>query len=215
MKQFDPAGRIEFEKGIKDAVSRQVLEEVSRIEAKARALKRENKHPQSELAPEIESLKARAALGYQQQAQFYQETLGEYEKKWKKERDRHPNNELARLNRARNRIDVLTDQECVELALAYGQDPESLETEEANLLAARLRGTKEGSAYYEQLRDDMRNAHANQPWLKDPNAASLYRDMKMIENTQPGKAVFDAEGQVMQIDIEELIDFDGRLDSPA
>ena len=207
MRKFEAAYRTELESAGGDLMLSQLLEELFNIEAKAKKLKAEGKHPRAELAHEVEQLAGRVSLGYYERALAADEYIDTRREEYEKIRDRQPQNELARIQRAKLKIDSLSDKQAENLAQSFAAGVASLTAEEAQTLASR--GTE---MERETVRNAIRDQLIDKPWIaKDDEATQLYRESETLKSLPPGNVLIDG----MAIHVEHLVDFDDAMDSPA
>lgn len=192
-------------------VNKEITRVLRDLDSKAKTLREAGKLPLHELADEISMFEAAVTrLNFETVAAINTE-IGELRSEWEKNRDRHADQDLAKINRASNRIGALSDDQCVTLGNAYLEDG-SLNEYEINALSARFRqagldvdldALHRASSYY----------HGTEPWLQTPEAGELIAYRDRLAGLKGGETFFEdkAEDVYIPMPVKDLIDYNGEL----
>ena len=213
---FDPTSRIMLENGAPDNINRQLLAKIGDIESRAAKLRAEGRAPSAEMLDEISSLKASVDLARIETLAALDVDIAGLEATWTKARDKNPTGELAALQRARNEVDGLSDDEVRAIVLAYSSDDSpDLNMPTLNELRGRLRQLGEdGAAELSTLNDAVEKRRGDMPWLQSGEGRELadYRDL--LSKLGPGEVLYrDPAGDAQfPVKLDDIIDYKGELD---
>ena len=206
MRRFEPVMRVELEQTA-TGMSAQIIDELSKIEAKARKIREEGRDPRVHLAPEVSVLAGRVNLGYKAEREAIAEQFKQDQEQWETKRDRKPEAELARIERAKLKIDSLDDTEVENLGFQFASGVADISLEEAQRLAARSK--KDGKEVVNQaIKDNL----LDRPWIRESDDnLKLYARDKAITGVPKENVLVDG----MAIHLEHLVDFDNELNQLA
>ena len=222
-KLFNPTLRVLFENSA-DHLNGQVIAKLAEIEAEARQMRAENarqetegrrgeKHiPAMDLKPKIDALRSALVRGRLETIDAIDGEFAEMKSSYQKDRARHADQSLLEIRDAENKFHGLTDDECTELVFQYGTGAD-LNLAELNALKGRLRD-QNATPELDALKRTIKSRRADTPWLDgEGRKIADYRDQ--MQNLQGGELLYvDQEtGETIKTDFEDLIDFDGELDT--
>ena len=202
-----------FESGATDHLNSQILAAIHETDAEAAKIRENGGAPALDLKEKVDMLRTSVIRARLETIAAIDGEIDSIRATWEKNRDRNPDRELARIRRAENEINALTDAECADLALRYSADAEDLGPAALNALRARLRMSG-AEAEMDVLTDAIHDRRDDRPWISgDPEATKLadYRDK--LDSLTGSQVLYDGEQGTAALEFMDLIDFDGELDA--
>ena len=211
---FDPTARIMLENGAASNLNRQLLAKITDIESRAAKLREEGRSPSAEMRDEVEALKGSVDLARIETLSALDVDIAALEATWMKARDKNPTGELAALQRARNEVNGLADDEVSALVLAYiGDEAPDLNMPTLNELRARLRAMGEnGAAELSTLNDGIVKRRGDAPWLQSGEGAELADYKDLLSKLNSGEVLYRGDEGQFPVKLDAIIDFNGELD---
>lgn len=210
--RFDALSRVSLEKNPGSKINTDILSQIRAIESKAEVARSQGLNPKVETAADVQELTGKIAFSYMKLAEAYNVEIDNVRQQWEKQRDKNPNQELAQIRRAETMINAMSDKELSQLAMNYSADYADLNQAEVNILAGKLNQDPSLKTEFDLLKDAMREFHANEPWLSDPDVKAMHEESERLQNLEPGAVVVELDGARQAAHIETLIDYDGELD---
>ena len=205
---FNQTYRVLFESQT-DNLSRIIGQELTRIDAEAADIRARGGSPAGELTDRVDTFRAAIEQARKETVDLLREDLKATKVQWQKERDRRPDLDLAKIERAKNRVRALSKEEAEELSFRYSSDAEELDHYELNELKAR------------DLDPDVRKAlsvaiterHGNEPWISsDPEAMAIANHADNLDSLTGAQVLYQGDMGQAVFDAGDLIDYSGELE---
>lgn len=211
---FNPTFRVLYDSS-SDNLNKQISAKLAELDAEAAQIRAEGKSPIDELSDKVTMLKAATERARLETIAAVDLELEGLREKWQKNRDRHPDKEIAILMRAQNHIGGLSDTEANTLAIMYVSDAADLSLPELNELRARLRNTDGSEAELLSLEEGIIERRGAAPWISESPDASRIADYRDLLGKLNGSEVLLSDGDQgrVPVHLDDLIDWDGELEA--
>ena len=213
-----------------DNLNRQVFNAIQQLEQAAAAIRAENERygtkrsVHDELAEQTENLKYAIDQARQETIQAInlqiEDARGEYEK----QRDRKPELDVARLRRASNTVNAMSDDQVKNATFQYSSGELSLNPYEINEIRARLRTIDDGGGL-EGFNDAVAIRRDDAPWVsQNAELAQLADYQDVLKQLKDDEIVLIDENAPanqpeqfsrIRAKASELVDYDNRLGQPV
>lgn len=210
---FNPTDRILLENSPRH-LNKLVVAELSKLDARAKEIRDAGKeHPVDALRGEVANLKMSISRATVETLRAIDGEIATLQEQWVKARDSKPQAEIAELMRVANEINGMSNAEIESLSQAYATNEQDLSATQLNAIRQRLR--ESGSDWLESVNSVARELHTDEPWLQSGPASELVNYKETLNGLTGGEVAFESEDVRMKMNIEDLIDYSGELDSTA
>ena len=210
---FNETFRVLFDSS-KQNLNKQIAAKLLELDAEAAELRAEKRSPVDELKPKVDALKIAVESARARTVAALDGELEGIREKWEKDRDRHPERELAQIRRAENSFKGLNSAGVKDLAMAYINDQADLSLYELNELRSRLRSAPDLQAEAMSLEDVIIERRGGAPWISDsPEVSELadYRDR--LTELRGSQVLYDGDQGQAVFNIDDLIDWNQELET--
>ena len=213
-----------------DHLNKQILSGLQQIEADAERIRTEDEQTgrrrivQDELRDKAETLRSAVAAARAQTIGVIDEQFDQARLEYEKARDKKPDLDVARLRRASNAVNAMSDEQVKNAAFQYGNGDLSLDPYELNEIRARLRTIDEG-AELKGFNDAVAIRRDDAPWVsQNAELAQLADYQDVLKQLKDDEIVLIDENAPanqpeqfsrIRAKASELIDFDNRLGQPV
>lgn len=168
--------------------------------------------PQTELSKNVDTLRSAVERGRADTISALDGEMADFRAEWEKDRDRHPERELAQIRRAENQIRGMGDDEAGELAIQFSGLEADFDLPQLNELRSRLRIAGKDAELL-MLNDGARARRSDSPWLQPEEASKLADYRGSLASLSGGEVAHESEAGSFIVDVSNLVDFSGELDS--